>query len=115
MNLFAEGNAAARKAGVGNENVGGELPLFAIGGQRNHRNSGTAFVCCIVADDNGGTDTVRERDCLLPQAVPQNIFLLLFDFFLPPFEKIFRADTVLTSELGIWKPSCFQHSPTLRA
>ena len=51
----------------------------------------------------------RERDCLLPQAVPQNIFLLLFDFVLPPFEKIFRADTVLTSELGSWKPPCFQH------
>ena len=53
---------------------------------------------------------IRERDCLLPQAVPQNIFLLLFDFVLPPFEKIFCADTILTTQLGGGKPPRFQHT-----
>ena len=46
---------------------------------------------------------------------PSKYFLLLFDFVLPPFEKIFRADTVLTSELGSWKPSCFQYTIDYKA
>ena len=41
---------------------------------------------------------------------PSKYFLLLFDFVLPPFEKIFRADTILTTELGGGKPPRFQHT-----
>ena len=58
VNLLTQSNAITSQTGMRNENVRGELPLFPITCQRNNRNCRTVFVCLVIADDNGGTDTI---------------------------------------------------------
>ena len=58
MNLFAQGDAAARKTGMRNENMRRQLTLFAVGGQRNHRNSRAVFVRRVVANNDSRTDSI---------------------------------------------------------
>ena len=35
-----------------------QLTFLPVGSERNYRNHRAVFVCCIIADDNGGTDTI---------------------------------------------------------